>query len=137
VELDPELNASDAIDAVSSLAHLFQLAMNNPYPLFDTAAKNIAEGDRKAALKAFRGRVSSNRTNADGDSFPYVGTRECLVYGVLPSFDDVYTKDVLTFFSKYFASKVAYDKDLAAKSGDKNIAPPHGGPKRTQRYVFK
>ncbi len=137
VELEPNINTSDAISTVAVLSELFMKAMNNPYPLFDTAAEKINAGDRKGALKAFRSRITSARTNADGESFSFVGTREALVYGALPAFDDVYTKDVLAFFSQYFSSIVTYNKELAAQSGDKNIAPPHGGPKRTQRYVFQ
>jgi exodeoxyribonuclease V gamma subunit len=136
VELDPDISASDAIDSVNALAELFVKATQSPFPLFGKAAEKLNSGEPEKALKEFRTRISRDTENADGDKFPYVSSRECLVFGLLPQFEDVFSKSVIDFFNLYFRVILSPNKERAEATGDKNIAPPHGGPKRTQRNVY-
>ncbi|MEY4632647.1 MAG: exodeoxyribonuclease subunit gamma [Actinomycetota bacterium] len=136
VELAESVSASDAVEKVRALAGLMQLALLRPYPLFGDTAKFVVEKDQLKALKAFRGRVASRRSNEDGDEFSYIRTREGLVYGAVPVFDDVYTKDVVPFFEQYFVALLGRDKTFPGEGEELKRKPPHGGKKDNQRYVY-
>ena len=139
VMLDPAIDQSAAQEKIASLALLFERALLQPFPLFGDTAKNVAEGEFDEAKKKFNTKISQDNKDSEGNRFSYISTKECLLFGVTPAFEEVYSipGEVIDFFSDFFAT-IPLQNDEALAELDlkpKQIKPPNGGDSR-KRYLF-
>lgn len=137
VVLNPAIQKEQAIARVQELCGLYLRACVAPYPFFDNTAKEFVGGDIAKARREFASCLAKNFESEEGKSFTYVTTNECLVYGGLPFFDDIYVQgnSVHQFFEKFFASALRSDKDTKDALGIKKTSPPNGGTAE-ESYVY-
>jgi exodeoxyribonuclease V gamma subunit len=134
VALDPMFTAKSAKARLQKLLDLYVMASENPYPEYGKTAEAIAAGDLDTAKKEFI--LSSGRTAT---------AEEKLVYGTLVKFDDVFTKDVQTFFKKFYSAVLAVDDELEkelrpldakGKPGPARVKSPHDSKTDSKKYLF-
>lgn len=129
VELARSVGAAQARKRVVDLLALYRRAMGVPYPLFGGAAMLL--DDHEAAEFEFS-------VSLGGDS--YVTSLECLVYGALPVFDEVYRPlgEHEKFFGQLAKAQPVRDDELRDSAGGKTIQGPHRqrGAANVFRYVF-
>jgi hypothetical protein len=139
VMLDPAINQSAAQEKIASIALLFERALLQPFPLFGDAAKKLAEGNIDDARKQFNTKISQDNKDSEGNRFSYISTKECLLFGATPIFDEVYlaSQEVVGFFDEFFSAIPLQNDDVLAELDlkPKQIKPPNGGDSR-KRYLF-
>lgn len=124
VELAGHLTADVARDRVEHLVSLYQRAMESPCPLFGKTALSLND-DEAPSLFA----------KAVGDA-TFLGTKECLVYGPLPTFEEVYPLGGVErdFFNDFSSARLTRSAEAERDAG--NAKPPVSG-KAVKRYVFQ
>jgi exodeoxyribonuclease V gamma subunit len=83
VRLDEAIGASRARQLLAALVGLYRQAAIRPHGLFGSTAAKLAEG-REEAAKAFATCIGGQR---------YAQSKEAVIYGLHPDFDDVFPED--------------------------------------------
>jgi exodeoxyribonuclease V gamma subunit len=134
VSILPSITPKKAKEKLADLVQLFLLASMRPYPKFGETAVAVAAGNLDEAKREFV--LSSGRTAT---------SEEKIVFGPLAKFDDVFTKEVQTFFKKFFAAIPVQDDELEkdlrpvdakGKVGPARVKSPNNASHDSKKYLF-
>ena len=140
------VDGDEALRRISVILGLYAEARATPMPKFGDAGKSAVlvkkkddEADR-AARKAFANCLAGPRGNKNSS---FARTKECLVYGPLPTFDSIFSMGgpTVRFLDRYFKSALKADDGARKEAGlIRDTAPPSvptdGSPLKARRRHY-